>query len=58
MGLPVRLQLLALVIALVIAVVSAPFAPAATDDADHGNTYRPRGFGRHAPPMPVIGDAE
>ncbi|MDR7111264.1 hypothetical protein J2X03_001128 [Microbacterium trichothecenolyticum] len=57
-GLPVRLRLLALLIALVIGVVSAPFVPDTTDSADHGDDQRTRGFGRHLPFVPVSGDAE
>jgi hypothetical protein len=57
-GLPVRLRLLALLIALVIAAACAPFAPAATDDADGGHTHPSRGFGRHAPFVPLLEDAE
>lgn len=57
-GLPVRLRLLALLTALVIAAACAPFAPVATDDADHGDTHPSRGFGRHAPFVPLLEDAE
>lgn len=56
-GLPVRLRLLALFIALVIMVVSAPFDPT-TDDADDGSTHRSFDFGRHGSLVPVIGDGE
>lgn len=57
-GLPVRLRLLALLIALVIMVVSAPSAVDLTEGADDGNTDRTRGLGRHAPFMPVNPDGE
>ncbi|HKP06709.1 MAG TPA: hypothetical protein VJU58_05600 [Microbacterium sp.] len=57
-GLPVRLRLLALLIALVIAAAWAAFAPTATEDADAGDTRSSRGFGRHAPFLPLIEDAE
>jgi len=56
-GLPVRLRLLALLIALVIMVVSAPFVSDTTDGADHSDDRRTRGFGRHMPFLPVSGDA-
>ncbi|MFB7892392.1 hypothetical protein ACFC1I_09345 [Microbacterium sp. NPDC056044] len=57
MGLPVRLRLLALLIALVIAAVSAPFA-SATGGADRVDGHRLHGVGRHGPFLPVIEDAE
>ncbi|MFE5410959.1 hypothetical protein [Microbacterium sp. NPDC056569] len=57
-GLPLRLRLLALLIALAITMATAPFGPAATDDADRDGRGRSHGFGRHAPLMPVIDGAE
>jgi hypothetical protein len=56
-GLPVRLRLLALLIALVIAVACAPFGSPSAEDADRGDAPRPR-FGRHAPFIPLVKDAE
>lgn len=57
-GLPTRLRLLALLIALAIMGVCASFGAPANDDADLGDTHPSRGFGRHAPFMPLVEEAE
>ena len=56
--LPTRLKLLALMIALSIAGGCASFGPATTGEADRGDTHSSRGFGRHAPFVPLVEEAE
>lgn len=56
MGLPGRLRLLALLIALAITAIAAPFAHT-TSDAEGESTRIPR-LGRHAPLVPVVEPAE
>ena len=56
--LPTRLKLFALLIALAIAGVCASFGSATTGEADRGDTHSSRGFGRHAPFVPLVEDAE
>ena len=56
-GLSLRLRLLAVLIALVIAAVTAPFAPA-THGGHHGETRGFHGVGRHGALVPDVDHAE